>query len=274
MAGLLVGLFWLSGCGAPGVQLAAPVPAPERARTQDEIAALGSRSASQISSETLWITVRDARQERSPHAIGVARMTMGIPREIRQAGGWDLARAIGHGLGTGLQNAGWDSSGFDPPARKSPPATASSGWTLRLVLDRLWCDGYFNEYSFQLGLRLHLLDPSGRLRSRAEFRKEYVEEYKHPADLAYQAEVKTREALSTLLLDLGLSNFPPRVDQIFLGPRKTPLSLQDGDYFYNKYEKSKLDEDEDTDSCPECDRDVEAAWKHCPDCGASLPEPK
>jgi len=217
-------------------------------------------------------------------------MTMGIPREIRQAGEWDLARAIGHGLGTGLQNAGWEASGFDPPepwlaagAGTRPDGTKLEGWTLRLILDQLWCDGYFNEYSFKLGLRLHLLDPSGRLRSRAELRKEYVEEYKHPADFAYQVEVKTREALSALLIDVGLANFPPTSEVINLGPRRAPLSRQDGSWHYRPVDPNLPPEDEDAEdpgeaepasACPKCARPAAKGWKHCPDCGTSLLERK
>ncbi len=269
---------WLVGCGAPGVQLAAPVPAPQRVRSNAEVAPASSGSAAQLASETLWVTVRDARQERPPQAIGVARMTMGIPRQIRQVGEWDLARALGHGLGTGLQNAGWEAKGFDPPG---PDLAAGAdaqeeaklpGWTLRLILDQLWCDGYFNEYSFQLGLRLHLLDPSGRLRARAEFRREYVEEYKHPADFAYQVEVKTREALSLLLVDLGLARgFPgAEADRGALpsdSSEKTSAPDASG-------QSSDDPEPPASPACPKCERPVAATWKHCPDCGAPLPEPK
>lgn len=220
-----------------------------------------------ISSETLWVEVEDRRLERPPRALGVVRMTMGIPRQIRQTGDWDLAKAIQHGLGTGLQNAGWEASwpavfeyreGQLPSgpgeALPEPPPL----WTLRLIVDRLWCDGYFNEYSFELGLRLHLLDPSGRLRERAEFRKEYIEEYAHPADFAYQVEVKTREALSTLLVDLGLARGLPPSDRPrqsvdWIGKHRGPLD--DADYFYNKYEKSKLDEEDQEDEDDDEDED-------------------
>lgn len=282
------------GCSAPGVQLAAPVPAPQRIRSGGEVAAPSSASVVRISSETLWVEVEDRRLERPPRALGVVRMTMGIPRQIRQTGDWDLAKAIQHGLGTGLQNAGWEvlwpeimgqleegqlPSGPGEALPEPPPL-----WTLRLIVDRLWCDGYFNEYSFELGLRLHLLDPSGRLRERAEFRKEYVEEYAHPADFAYQVEVKTREALSTLLVDLGLARGLPPSDTRrepvgAIGFPKGSKDLEPEDYFYDKYEKSKLDEDEELDededldgACPKCEREVDPAWKHCPDCGTSLRE--
>lgn len=271
----------LAGCAAPNVQLAAPVPAPQRIASS-QIANPGSASAGATTSRTYWITVRDARPERPPRSVGLARTTMGIPRQIRQAGDWDLARAIGHGLGTGLQNAGWEATGFDPPdprladdpARDLP--SPLPGWTIRLIVDQLWCDGYFNEYSLAIGLRLHLLDPGGRLKARAEHREELVREYKHPGDYAFQVEEKIRKVLSSLLLDLGLANLP-------LAPKR-PLDLLKGDPVLKLLNKSRQGEDElvaDEEPepeagrlCPSCKRPAEPGWKHCPNCGAALPAPR
>ena len=254
------------------VQLAAPISAAE--------------GAASISSRSLWLTVHDGRVERSPRAVGVARMTMGIPREILQEGEWSVARALGHGLGTGLEAAGWTTKGFDPPdprlaidpASGGRPAAELPGWTLRLTLDRLWCDGYFKEFTLAVGLRLHLLDPSGRLRARAERFEDLVLPYKHSGDLALQVGGQIRLTLSEMLREIELGE---HVGEVVDSIGKLRGRLKDEDYFYNKYEKAGPgdgdDDDDDDDAepkrvCLSCQRVAEPSWAHCASCGQALPQ--
>lgn len=170
-------------------------------------------------------------------------MTMGIPRALTQAGDQSLAAALRSSLAEGLGAAGW---------RVVPPG--SEGWTLRLTLDRLWCDGYFNEFSYAVGIRLHLLDSAGNLRARAERHQDLVLPYKHSADMAAQASETLRLALRGMLNELELGVLLQAGRPLVPTPQAaapTPPTPP-------------------SSACSSCGAPTQAAWRHCPGCGSSL----
>jgi len=114
----------LLGCSAPTVDLAG---------VQLELP--------RLSSGGLRVIVEDARGDVEPSYYGVARVTMGIPREVHTRGGEPLADELQAAVLAGLEAAGQET---DPEAPR----------TLRLVLNAWESDGYFGALTFEYDLGL------------------------------------------------------------------------------------------------------------------------
>ncbi len=186
------------------------------------------------------IAVEDARPdvvagERPANWAGVARITMGIPFEVRTRSGAPLAFEV---------REAWLAS-----CARSELATAADGEpaarTLALEIERWTSDGYFGELKVEYALALQLRDGEGAQLAGGRVAGERVERYVGDAGYGEACRRVLRGALEELLA-------LPELARSLGGP---PAA-------------ASPERPAAPGPCARCGAELTLAWRHCPMCGA------
>ncbi|MGE0709376.1 MAG: hypothetical protein AB7N76_09420 [Planctomycetota bacterium] len=203
----------------------------------------------------VWVEVGDLRFERPATGIGVARVTMGIPRAVPVAGNARLDEALCAALIVSLGRAGFAAQPLDPGALAAPGLDLPGQRVLQLVVDELWSDAYFGELTLELGWRLRVLDGEGRLLARAERPRVPRLEPSAYADGVHHARV-----LEAILQRELRALFTRDILAALRGERPPPPPPSADAAGEGKGAKLAT-------NCAGCGLPLEEGWQHCPRCG-------
>jgi hypothetical protein len=214
---------------------------------------------------SLWVEVSDLRLERPAGEVGVARATMWIPRRVSVARD-SLSGELRHALLAAFERADRPATGREVPSQ--PSEGEASERVVHLAVDRLWGEGYFGSMSFDVSLRLHVLDGTGRLLARSEANVGWGVEGSGLDELPYANADDFGRVVVEGLRPVIAALFTPPVLRALGGEGAVDAAHTPGAPATPDAATAPDASHASEVLCRGCREPLQPEWVHCPTCGA------